>query len=279
MRRLPAVLSVLLAAAPSIGCSEYRLKGDQLPDGLPDPDAPGAEAGPGDSEDPRDPLDAFPGEERPPQWPEWSSTCSRGGFGVPGGGAGVERYTVDAPIDELVVLLTVGDVEIVPRPGPVEVELHGVRTNGAQGASVSNGRLTLDYSASIGDLVVYAPPDLLSYDFRLCVGALGFSGLEGQIVAEVRLGDLAGDDLAAERLWTHNQTGDVEVGFAREPEQVWMDGGAGQSAAAIPAQRCDCDLGVTGPGFARLDGITDDPTAPLEVWVRRQIGSVWVRGR
>jgi hypothetical protein len=284
MCRAPALALALPLVLALSACSEYGLGRDVDNDGLVDPDAPGSGdgegAGPeGEARPQDDPLDPFPGEELPPGWPEWSSSCRTfGGAGI-GGGAGIERYTIDEPIEALSVLLTVGDLDVVPRPGPVEVELHGVKLNGAQGPSVSNGRLTLDYSASVGDLVVYAPPDLLSYDVRLCVGDLTFAELQNHVVAEVRVGRLEGVALEADVVWTHNLTGDAEVEFAAAPLELWMDGATGQSDADIPADRCDCDLEVTGPGITELDGMADDAGAPLDVWIRRQVGTIRVSGQ
>lgn len=286
MRTLLTFGAVTLAAA---GCSEYGLfghpsKGDLGSDeaGAGDPGGDGADpADPGGDGGGSDTLVPFPGEELPPEWPAWDDACSGAGLlgGGGGGGAGTDQYTITDPVDTLHVLLTVGNLDIVPRAGPIEVVLHGVRLNGAQGPTVSGGVLTLDYTASVGDLTVYAPTDLLAYDARVCVGDLTVSELAGDLTVEVRTGALFGAALASPEVAAHNRTGSSELDFDVAPDALWMEGATGDFVADVPADRCDCDLAVTGAGLAQLQGIDDDPNAPMAVWARRNTGMIRVRAR
>lgn len=280
---------VISVAALATGCSEYGLFGDHHKgdvddptatgaDGSADPGGNGGDGGDADGNGDSTTLVPFPGEELPPEWTDWDASCSGAGmFGGVGGGAGIDRYTITDPVDELHVLLTVGDLEIVPRPGPIEVVLRGVRLNGAQGATVSGGVLTLDYTASVGDLTVYAPPDLAAYDARVCVGDLTVSELEGDLTVEVRTGAIHGTDLRSAEVGAHNRTGSSDLGFGSAPASLWMEGATGDFVADVPADRCDCDLAVTGVGLAQLQGIAQDPAAPMAVWARRNTGTIRVR--
>lgn len=262
------------------GCSEYGLGGlfdnhradEPLVDG-PKEDVPGSS--PGDPSD--DDVPSFPGEDPPDDWEQWDASC--GGFGGPGGGPNNDSYIIDEPITGIQAMLTVGDLEIIAREGPVEVELHGVTLNGAQGPRFDGDILVLDYIATVGDLTVWVPPDLPVYDFRVCVGNLDIDGLgvagEGTLTAEARTGRVDAQNLRVGTTFVHNRTGDTQLEHLIAPREVWAEGKTGFTQVDVAADSCDCTLDV-GVGNTDLDGIAQDAGASLMIDAERSVGSIAV---
>jgi len=215
----------------------------------------------------------FPGEPIPPGWTDFDDSCGTAGVGPIS--PQVDRYTITDPIDGLTALLTTGNVKVIPRAGPVEVEVTGVAADEADAATVSNGTLTLDYIGSVGNLTIWAPPDLLDWNLRVCVGNLSFDQLGGTVTSEVRVGNIDGTRLPSQVLYGHNGRGNVNVQFDDAPTEVWLDGGIGNHVARVPIEDCDCDLDV-GVGTADLQGIQEDPGAATSIWARRNTGNITI---
>jgi hypothetical protein len=211
----------------------------------------------------------LPGETLPPDWPDWDDSCAA--RGTPG--INVDHFTITEPVDRIEALVTVGNLTYVPTDGPIVVDVSGVR--GAGTAEVVNGVLTLDYIGMYGNMTIHGPVDLAEYDLRLCVGNIVFSELGGSVAAEARTGNIDGDQLVAEVVYTTNPVGNVTLQYDTAPAELWMDGGIGNHVAEVPIDDCDCDLDV-GVGFARLTGIDDDPGAQTSVWARRNQGNISV---
>jgi hypothetical protein len=215
----------------------------------------------------------FPGEPVPPGWTDFDHSCETAGIGPIS--PQVDDYTITDPIDSLTAMLTTGNVQVIPRAGPVEVEVTGVAADQAHAATVSNGTLTLDYIGSVGNLKIWAPPDLLDWNLRVCVGNLSFDQLGGTVASEVRVGNIDGTRLTSDTLFGHNGRGNVNVHFDDAPSSIFLDGGIGNHVARVPIDDCDCDLDV-GVGTTDLQGIAEDPGAATSIWARRNTGNITV---
>jgi hypothetical protein len=273
MRKLVGMMLVLS------GCSEFGFgsplhspkdAGDGSTDGSGGPGGPGGLGVPGGVPEASPP---FPGEPVPPGWVDFDHSCKTAGIGPVG--PGIEHYTISDPIDGLTAMLTTGNLQVIPREGPVEVEVVGVAAKKQDAATVANGTLTLDYIGSVGNLTIWAPPELLDWNLRVCVGNLTFDGLEGTVTTEARVGNIDGTTLPSQVLYAHNPRGNVDLDFSDAPAQVSMEGGVGNHDARVPIKDCDCTLDA-GVGTASLEGIQQDPGATTSIWAHRDTGNVTV---
>ncbi|MEQ1568650.1 MAG: hypothetical protein ABMA64_23630 [Myxococcota bacterium] len=262
------VVAVLFCA----GCQEYGLDlgihGGDRPN---DADPPGAGGQGADDPGEADGFDPLPGEDLPPGWTDWDRSCANADpfeFGVHD-----DRIVISDPIDGLSALITVGNLALVPRPGPVEVVASG---SGNGELRIEDGILVIDYVGTVGNLTVYAPPDLQSYDFRLCVGNIDFEGVAGVVSAEARTGNIDGRGLVADTAFAHDRIGNVDLQFDAPPAGVFVEGVTGNHDLVLPIDACDCDLDVD-VGNVTLRGIDDDPSAQTEVFAFRRNGNVTVR--
>ena len=215
---------------------------------------------------------ALPGEELPDEWRAFDASCDAAGGAVQ---PGSQRFTVADPIDSITALLTTGNLTVVPREGPVEVQVTGWVPSQDDAVSVSGGALTLDYVDGAGNVTIWAPADLVSWDLRVCAGNLGFEQLAGTVAAEARLGNVDGSALQSDVLYAHNPRGNVRVSFDTAPAEVWLEGGIGNHVAEVPIDRCDCDLDV-GQGNTDLQGTALDEGAATSLWARRDAGNITV---
>lgn len=215
---------------------------------------------------------AFPGENLPDEWRAFDSSCNTDGEVIQ---SGSQHFTVAEPLDSLTALLTTGNLTVIPREGPVEVQVTGLVPAQADAVTVSGGSLTLDYVDGAGNVTIWAPADLASWDLRVCAGNLTFEQLAGTVAAEARLGNIHGSALRSDVLYAHNPRGNVRASFDTAPVEVWLEGGIGNHVAEVPIDDCNCDLDAE-QGNTNLEGIALDPGAATSIWARREAGNITV---
>jgi hypothetical protein len=190
----------------------------------------------------------------------------------------VEHWEPATPPRTLTVLLSEGNVLVEAHEGPLVIDVNGVAPPSA-GPVWSGDHLVLDFLDAMGaEITVRVPPEVERVEVGVCVGDVLLRGLAAELYTRVEVGDVWGDGLVGPVVEVDNPLGETTLTFDVDPAVVTLDGGDGNTTVSVPSATCDCDLQVSGPGQAQLDGIVDDGTAPVEVTAHRTIGTIVVRG-
>lgn len=190
----------------------------------------------------------------------------------------VESYDVTDKVAVIETHAGSGDVVVneSDRSGVHVTEtLHWRGDKPADGHSVAGDTLTLAYECDNCwvDYKVEVPRGL-TLKIDTGSGDITLRNLSGKVDASTGAGDIDARGLAAAQVGTRTGSGDITLRFARVPDRVRAESGAGNSRLWVPDGAYNLDVS-TGAGGRRLE-VADDDSAPRTITIRTGSGDAEV---
>jgi len=191
-----------------------------------------------------------------------------------------EVFETEAPIDRVVILGDVGDLEIVGADREtvqVSRTVDGWKGGIALSSAVVDGTLTLEARCT-GWLGCRVDSQLLiPADAELQVsageGELSLVGLTGALDLALGTGSITGTALGAERVSATVTSGDLSLQFEAPPARIDATMASGDVSLALPVDAVDAALDLAG-GRARVEGLELSPDAESRVDILSAGGDV-----
>ena len=194
-----------------------------------------------------------------------------------------ESFIVDAPVDQLRVRWSKGDMTIIADSEVKGIQVQrlawGPEANTAFQSTLQGSRLTLQMRCATpvpcgGDLLVRVPPDT-AVDVDVSEGAVYAAGIERSLVLVVGSGVIRATELASQEVVMQVARGDVDADWYQAPGRVVATTAEGDVRLVLPVTDYDIqDLAGSG----RVVGVRDDPKSQRSISVTALGGEAIIQG-
>jgi len=190
---------------------------------------------------------------------------------------------ISEPVDAVDITLGVGDLSVETAPGNIllEAELGGL-SDSELDYDVVDRVLFVDASCDqqnlcggTMDLTMPARTDLTA---RVTTGSVDLDGLGGNLYVSSAAGTIRGTSLTAAGATLVVDVGDVDVSFARAPDELAVRVATGDVTLRVPSGAYDLDIRVDR-GSVDTRGVTDEAGAASLISVTVDAGAVTIIGR